>query len=125
MKYTFNKGFYEQDEERLNIKDSLRWNLVCLKSKVGIPLYYSRKAEDFKSELRYKLFHLRLFLVVKIVVIKLTLRGRKKITVEKSPFSESVYIYYYYDGVSRNYVKIRVSGHRLKHSNSNLNILLK
>lgn len=58
------------------------------------------------------------------VVAYLKDKGKEGIEVSISPRSRSTYITYSYDGLLRNYIEIRISDHKLKKNNSQINIIL-
>ena len=128
-KYTFSKGFYDEEtieEDKLTLYESFRWNIKSFKIMLIVKssswLFELKwKIKIISSNIALSLMPSKSFvinLVVKLILIKLKLRGKTIYNVEKSPYSESIYIMYDYLDYN---VKIRVSCHDpSRNDNSNI-----
>lgn len=114
MRYTWDKRF-DDSEDPFTFSEKFKHNLFVFKGnlkfireRVG---YFITELNDKVSSILYKWRVFIFPIVVKIIVLKLKMKGKKDITIEKSPYSESTYIDYMYDGLFKNYIRIRVSMH--------------
>lgn len=114
MKYTWVKRFDDSDDP-LTLREKLKYNHIIFKGRLKSRLV---RLGYFVKDFRYKVlcisYKWRVFrfqFAIKIISIKLKMKGKTGIQIEKSPYSESTYITYMYDGLYKNYIRIRVSMH--------------
>lgn len=114
MMYTWDKRF-DDSEDPLTFREKLKYNRIVFKGRLKS---IRARLGYFVNNLRYKVLSisykwrvLKFPIVVKIIAIKLKMKGKTGIEIEKSPYSESTYISYMYDGLFKNYIRIRVSMH--------------
>lgn len=104
--------------------ENINWYKYCIKG-----YRYKRKRKELKRDYFWHLIqheryrYKRVEMAMPLIMDKLLLRGYKNLEIEKSPFSETVYIYIKkLDQPFKNYIKIRVSCHGLLKNNADVNI---
>lgn len=114
MMYTWDKRFDDSDDP-LTFREKLKYNRIVFKGRLkSIRARLGYFVNNFRYKvlsISYKWRVLKFPIVVKIITIKLKMKGKTGIEIEKSPYSESTYITYMYDGLYKNYIRIRVSMH--------------
>ena len=123
MRYTWDKRF-DDSGYPFTFSQKIKYNRIVFKTKVEMLLV---RLGYLKTDLKLKMIHIHFGLrklmfplVIKCIVLKLKIKRKKKVEVEVSPFSESTYITYMYDGISKNYVRIRVSMHGNKNAKADV-----
>ena len=127
-KYTFSNGFYEDGEEKYSFRQALKYNWFIFKQNEIKNRLHPFKSDFREFKLNFEIQKVKFirkiewFFVPKIIVLKLKLKGRKICKIQKSPYSESVYVIYdYLDSC----VKIRISSHSpSKNDNSNIYVFV-
>lgn len=129
MYYTWHKNY---DFSDFTLSEKLKWNkrtfIFKIKNLFRFKLgWFLEKKERQIKDIYYKLeYKSRCFIfpfIVKLIVLKLKLRRKEGVKIEKSPYSESTYISYMYlkyDAFGKNYVKIRVSMHYNKNATADV-----
>ena len=138
MEYSWTKNFYEEGDKPFDFKTFVKWNGFVFKLNYRMkirriyrkiiynPLYQINcKFKPMRRFFKLKYKQILMFITVKIILYKLKKRKKEIIDIEKSPYSESIYINYRYDSPVKNYIQIRISTHGNLNSNADVLFLFK